>query len=59
MELIDIRHSISRYLRDQGYNWHGGGTDLETGVQDITFDVGGFNYEIKLRTVGPIDTPKD
>ncbi len=54
MEMIEIRHSIEGHLREKGFNWHGGGTDLETGVMDITFDHEGFNYEITLRTVGPM-----
>ena len=49
MTMLKIRHSIEDHLRTLGFNWHGGGTDLETGEMDITFDHDGVNYELRLK----------
>ena len=48
MDMLSIRHSLDDHVRSLGFNWHGGGTDLETGVMDLTFDHDGQDYKITL-----------
>ncbi len=48
MEMISIRYSLDDHIRSLGFNWHGGGTDLETGQMDLTFDHDGQDYKITL-----------
>ena len=44
-----LRHKIEQTLRKMKANIHGVGTNLTTGVMDISFDVEGRAYRLDLR----------
>ena len=46
-----LRSDIERGLRQSGARIHGSGTDLTTGIMDISFDVDGIAYRLDLRRV--------
>ena len=48
---LRLRSTIERFLRNEGANIHGAGTDLTTGIMDISFDVDGIAYRLDLRRV--------
>ena len=48
MTMLEIRHALEEHLRTVDCNVHGGGTNLETGVMDVTFDHDGQDYKLTL-----------
>ena len=53
MELMQLalRHDIERFLEREKAHIHGSGTDLTTGVMDISFDIDGRAYRLDLRRI--------
>ena len=46
---LGLRYTIERFLKNEGADIHGVGTDLTNGIMDISFDLGGAAYRLDLK----------
>ena len=49
MNQLDVRHRLQMAIGDMDGDVYGAGTDLTTGVMDISFEIEGKVYRIKLK----------